>query len=139
VIRVYTQSTRTPFRLGYFMNLQRNQKGGSAVALIIVLAVFAYAVYVGLQYIPQRIESGTVDSILDSISENHKTTPVQNVSEILSAITRQLNVNQMDDLKDNFKVSKYRGTYIIKASYERELNLGYEIKKIQYEKTRTLE
>jgi hypothetical protein len=121
------------------MNLQRNQKGGSAVALIIVLAVFAYAVYVGLQYIPQRIESGTVDSILDSISENHKTTPVQNVSEILSAITRQLNVNQMDDLKDNFKVSKYRGTYIIKASYERELNLGYEIKKIQYEKTRTLE
>ncbi len=121
------------------MNLQRNQKGGSAVALIIVLAVFAYAVYVGLQYIPQRIESGTVDSILDSIAENHKTTPVQNVSEILSAITRQLNVNQMDDMKDNFQVSKYRGTYIIKASYERELNLGYEIKKIQYEKTRTLE
>jgi hypothetical protein len=121
------------------INIQRNQKGGSAIALIIVLAVFAYAVYVGLQYIPQRIESGTVDSILDSIAENHKTTPVQNVSEILSAITRQLNVNQMDDLKDNFKVSKYRGTYIIKASYERELNLGYEIKKIQYEKTRTLE
>jgi len=121
------------------MNLQRNQKGGSAVALIIVLAVFAYAVYVGLQYIPQRIESGTVDSILDSIAENHKTTPVQNVSEILSAITRQLNVNQMDDMKDNFKVSKYRGTYIIKASYERELNLGYEIKTIQYEKSRTLE
>jgi hypothetical protein len=121
------------------MNLQRNQKGGSAIALIIVLAIFAYAVYVGLQYIPQRIESGTVDSILDSIAENHKTTPVQNVSEILSAITRQLNVNQMDDMKDNFKVSKYRGTYIIKASYERELNLGYEIKKIQYEKTRTLE
>jgi hypothetical protein len=121
------------------INIQRNQKGGSAIALIIVLAVFAYAVYVGLQYIPQRIESGTVDSILDSIAENHKTTPVQNVSEILSAITRQLNVNQMDDMKDNFKVSKYRGTYIIKASYERELNLGYEIKKIQYEKTRSLD
>ena len=121
------------------MNIQSKQKGASAIVFIIVLAIFAYAVYVGLQYIPQRIESGSVDSILDSIAENHKTTPVQNVSEILSAINRQLNVNQMDDMKDNFKVSKYRGTYIIKVSYERELNLGYEIKTIQYEKTRTLE
>ena len=121
------------------MNIQSKQKGASAIVFIIVLAIFAYAVYVGLQYIPQRIESGSVDSILDSIAENHKITPVQNVSEILSAITRQLNVNQMDDMKDNFKVSKYRGTYIIKVSYERELNLGYEIKTIQYEKTRTLE
>ena len=121
------------------INLQRKQKGASAIGLIIVLAVFAYAVYVGLQYIPQRIESGTVDSILDSIVQNHQTTPIQNTSEILSAINRQLSVNQMNDMKDNFHVSKYRGTYIIKVSYERELNLGYEIKKIQYEKARTLE
>ena len=121
------------------MNIQSKQKGASAIVFIIVLAIFAYAVYVGLQYIPQRIESGSVDSILDSIVENHKTTPVQNVSEILSTITRLLNVNQMDDMKENFKVSKYRGTYIIKVSYERELNLGYETKTIQYEKTRTLE
>ena len=77
----------------------------------------------------ESIESGTADSILDSIVQNHKTTPVQNVSEILSAITRQLNVNQMDDMKDNFHVSKYRGNYMIKVSYERELNLGYETKK----------
>ena len=121
------------------INLQRKQKGASAIGFIIVLAIFGFAVYVGLQYIPQRIESGSVDSILDSIVENHKTTPVQNVSEILSTITRLLNVNQMDDMKENFKVSKYRGTYIIKVSYERELNLGYETKTIQYEKTRTLE
>ena len=121
------------------MNIQSKQKGASAIVFIIVLAILGFAVYVGIQYVPQRIESGTVDSILDSIVENHKTTPVQNVSEILSTITRLLNVNQMDDMKENFKVSKYRGTYIIKVSYERELNLGYEIKTIQYEKTRTLE
>jgi archaellum component FlaF (FlaF/FlaG flagellin family) len=120
-------------------NLKSKQKGASAIVLIIVLAIFGFAVYVGLQYIPQRIESGTVDSILDSIVENHKNTPVQNVSEILSAINRQLSVNQMNDMKDNFRVSKYRGTYTIKVSYERELNLGYETKKIQYEKTRILE
>ena len=121
------------------MDLQRKQKGASAIVFIIVLAIFGFAVYVGIQYIPQRIESGTVDSILDSIVETHKTTPVQNVGEIQSSITRLLNVNQMDDMKDYFKVSKNRGTYIVKVSYERELNLGYETKTIQYEKTRTLE
>ena len=121
------------------MNIQSKQKGASAIVFIIVLAIFGFAVYVGIQYIPQRIESGTVDSILDSIVENHKTTPVQNVSEILGTITRLLNVNQMDDMKENFKVSKYRGTYNIKVSYERELNLGYETKTIKYEKSRTLE
>ena len=121
------------------MNIQSKQKGASAIVFIILLAIFGFAVYVGIQYVPQRIESGTVDSILDSIVENHKTTPVQNVSEILSTIARLLNVNQMDDMKENFKVYKYRGNYTIKVSYERELNLGYETKIIQYEKSRTLE
>ena len=121
------------------LNVKSRQKGASAVVLIIMLAILGFAVYVGLQYIPQRIESGTVDSILDSIVENHKTTPVQNTSEILNAINRQLSVNEMNDMRDNFHLSKYRGTYIIKVSYERELNLGYETKIIQYEKTRSLE
>jgi archaellum component FlaF (FlaF/FlaG flagellin family) len=121
------------------LNMQRKQRGASAIVLIIMLAIFGFAVYVGIQYIPQRIESGTVDSILDSIVENHKTTPVQSANEILSAVTRQLNVNQMNDMKDKFQVSKYRGTYTIKVSYERELNLVYETKTIQYEKTRVLE
>jgi len=120
-------------------NLKNKQKGASVIVLIIVLAIFGFAVYVGLQYIPQRIESSNVDSILDSIVQNHKATPVQNVDDILSAITRQLNVNEMDDMKDNFHVSKNGGKYTIKVGYERELNLGYETKKIQYEKTRTLE
>jgi hypothetical protein len=42
------------------------QKGASAISVIIVLAIFGYAVFIGLQYIPQSIESGTVDSIKKS-------------------------------------------------------------------------
>jgi hypothetical protein len=42
-------------------NLKSKQKGASAIVLVIVLAIFGFAVYVGLQYIPQRIESGTVE------------------------------------------------------------------------------
>lgn len=117
------------------MNIQRKQKGGSAIVLVIILALFGYVVYVGLQYIPQLIESRTVDSILTSIQSAHQTTPVQDIREIRNSINRQLNVNQMSDMVDKFHVSKDLGIYTIKVSYERELNLGYEMKQIQYMKT----
>ena len=105
---------------------------------MIVLAIFGYAVFVGLQYIPQSIESGTVDSILDSVEQNHKTNPAQNVNEIKNSIHRQLVVNQMNDMKDLFQVTRNGAIYTIKVNYERELNLGYQTKKIQYVKTRIL-
>ena len=120
------------------MNMQRKQKGASAIGLIIMLAILGYGVYVGLQYIPQYMESGTLNSILDGIEANHKINPVRSVYEIQTTINRQLDVNQMNDMKDNFYVTQNGGTYTIEVSYERELNLGYEKKKMKYEKTRTL-
>jgi len=121
------------------MNLQNRQKGASAIVVIIILVILGYAVYVGLQYAPLSIESGTVDSILDNIEQKHYAVPIEDVNEIQRAIDRQLLVNQMKDLKSSFHISKYRGSYTIKVSYERDLNLGYKIKKIKYEKARTLE
>ena len=120
------------------MNMQRKQKGSSVIGLIITLAILGYVVYVGLQYIPQYIESGTVNSILDNIEANHKASPVRSVYEITEAINRLLNVNEMNDMKDNFHVRQDGGKYIIEVSYERELNLGYEKKLMKYEKTLTL-
>jgi hypothetical protein len=49
-------------------------------------------------------------------------------------IDKQLNMNQMNDLKDNFKVTQDGDRYIIKVSYERELNLVYKKKPVTYEK-----
>ena len=121
------------------MIFKKRQKGASAIALIMVLAIMGYAVFVGLQYIPQMIESQTVDSILESIQKNHAKTPVQNFSEIQNSIDRQLNINQMNDMKDKFHVSQYRGDYTIKVTYERELNLGYTRKTVPYEKTLVLD
>ncbi len=120
------------------MHMQSTQKGASAIGLIIILAILGFGIYVGLQYIPQFIESGTVDSILYNIEQNHKTTPVRGANEILSSISRQLDVNQMNDMKDKFYVTQYGGTYTIKVSYERELNLLYKTKLMKYEKTLTL-
>ena len=55
-----------------------------------------------------------------------------------SMIDKQLNMNSMDDMQDNFTVTQVDETYIVKVSYERELNLIYEKKPIKYEKSLTL-
>ena len=120
------------------MNIQRTQKGNSAIGLIISLAILGYVVYVGLQYIPQFIESGTVNSILDNVEQHHKTTSFRSVNDILSAISTQLEVNEMNDMMDNFHVRQNGGNYIIEVNYERKLNLGYEKKLMKYDKTVTL-
>jgi uncharacterized membrane protein len=114
---------------------QKMQRGASAIVSIIILAIIGAGAYIGLQYIPQYIEASTVDSILGNIEKAHHKSPVINADAIRKMIGNQLNMNQMDDLRDSFKVKQDGDTYIIKVSYERDLNLIYEKKPIKYEKT----
>ncbi|HAJ91443.1 MAG TPA: hypothetical protein DCO71_02270 [Gammaproteobacteria bacterium] len=114
---------------------QRTQRGASAFTLIIILAIIGTGTFIGLQYIPQYIEASTVDSILSSIETAHEEKPVSSANSLRSMLNKQLDVNQMDDLRDSFKVTQDDEIYIVEASYERELNLIYEKKLIKYEKT----
>jgi hypothetical protein len=116
----------------------RTQRGASAIVLIIILAIIGAGAYIGLQYIPQYIEAGTVDSILDSIERAHEEKPVSSVQGIRSMIDKQLDMNQMDDMRDSFKVTQDEEIFIIKVNYERELNLIYEKQPMKYEKSLTL-
>jgi uncharacterized membrane protein len=116
----------------------RTQRGASSVILIIILAILGAGVYIGLQYLPQYIEAGTVDSILGSVQKAYDKSPVNSVDSIQDTIDKQLNVNQMNDLKDSFKVTQDGEEYIVRVSYERELNLIYKKKPVKYEKTLTL-
>ena len=111
------------------------QHGASSIVLIIILALLGAGVYIGLQYLPQYIEAGTVDSILGSVEKAYDKSAVNSVKSIQDMIDKQLNMNQMNDLKDNFKVTQDGDGYIIKVSYERELNLIYEKKPVKYEKS----
>jgi uncharacterized membrane protein len=111
------------------------QRGASSIVLIIILALLGAGVYIGLQYLPQYIEAGTVDSILGSVEKAYDKSAVNSVKSIQDMIDKQLNMNQMNDLKDNFKVTQDGEEYLIKVSYERELNLLYEKKPVKYEKT----
>ena len=117
---------------------QRTQRGASAIGIIIILAIIGAGAYIGLQYIPQYIEAGTVDSILSNIEQAHEETPVSSANNIRNMIEKQLDINQMDDLGDSFKVTQDEEIYVVTVSYERELNLIYEKKPMKYEKSITL-
>jgi Tfp pilus assembly major pilin PilA len=121
------------------MSVQNRQQGGSAIGLMIFLAVFAYGVFIAIQYVPQYIESATVKRILDNIADTHHKERLKDERAVSSAINKQLYINQMNDLENSFTVTPSRGHYIITVHYERELNLLYTNKKMLYEETVTLE
>jgi hypothetical protein len=118
--------------------IQKKQQGASTVVVIIILALIGVGVYIGLQYIPQAIESGTVDTILESLETKHRESPFTSAHDVQKAINRQLDINQMEDLRDNFKVMEKGDAYVVTVTYERELNLIYEKRTIQTSKSVTL-
>lgn len=114
-----------------------NQKGGALVTLII-LALAAYGVFVGIQYVPLHIEATSVNSILESIGGSHRASPLSSVSEVEAKIKNLLNINEMRELEDKFQVRQHLGDFIIEVQYERKLNLLFENRVIQYDKSLTL-
>lgn len=117
------------------MNMQSKQKGGSTLGLIIGLTIIAYGTYIAIQYLPQYVESSAVGSILSSVAKSHKTKPFSNTRAVRSALEKQLDVNQLNDLKDSFIIIPGDNMFTIRASYERELNLVYTRKTMKYEKS----
>ena len=101
------------------------QRGGSTVGLLIVLALIGAAVFFGMQYIPQYMQAGQVDSILESIEEANEATAMTPES-VRVMIGKHLQVNGLQDLSDAFEVKKKDGKIIVTAKIDRELNLIYE-------------
>ncbi|MDH3789176.1 MAG: DUF4845 domain-containing protein [Xanthomonadales bacterium] len=120
------------------MSKRITQQGNSAIGFILFLAVIGYGIFVGIQYVPQYIESNTVRTILDNLQKKSKMAPLGTISAVESAIDNQLYINQMADMKDSFNVMQNRGDYVVTVKYERELNLLYGTKKMVYEKSVTL-
>lgn len=114
------------------------QAGASAVGTVILLAIAAYAVYVGIQYVPQMIESSSVGSILNSIEHEHRAEPMRSAQALRAKVDNHLSINQLNHLKDSFNVREFGNEYIIEVSYERQLNLLYETRTVKYENSLTL-
>lgn len=115
-------------------HLPKTQRGASAIFTFIVLALLAYGVYLGIQYVPQAIEASAIDSILRSVKTEHQTEPLTSEQEVKAKVISLLNINEMNDMTKNLKVRRGAGTITIKISYDREINLGLKKHPMHYEK-----
>lgn len=116
-----------------------NQVGASAIGTVLLLVILAYGIFVGIQWVPQIIESSSVDSVLNSIESTHRSDPVRSAQAARTLIDNHLQINQMQDLKEVFTVREWANDYVIEVSYERQLNLLYETRTLHYEKSLTLD
>lgn len=111
------------------------QQGASPIVLLIILAIIGVGVYIGMQYIPQKMERGAVDTLMSNIEKNHASTPFGSKQEIESQIANKLNIEGMNDMLNTFTVTEENDGYVVTAKYKRELNLIYTTKPVLYEKT----
>jgi len=118
--------------------MQGQQRGISAIGLIITLIVIGYGAFVAVQYAPQVIEAQTVQSIFDTLKKENDTEKFNNAGAVKSAWAKLLNINEMNDLKDSLEIDQYQGKFTLKVGYDRELDLLYQKKTLHYEKTMTL-
>ena len=114
-------------------NIPNKQRGGSPVLVIIVLAVLAYGVFIGIQYVPQWTEARSIRSILDSAQSSQATEPLRSEQAVSGKIIRMLQVNELNDMTDAFKVTRTGEGFLVEFSYERELNFGWEKKAIRHQ------
>lgn len=113
-------------------------EGGSAIGNLFLLVVLAYGIFLGIQWVPQLLESGTVTGILNSLKENYRVDTDTGIGGVEAAIAKQLDVNSLHDLQDHFTVKQNGRAYLVTISWERELNLLYARKTLKYEKKITL-
>jgi hypothetical protein len=114
--------------------LPLQQRGASAIGTIIMLAILGYGVFVGFQYVPQAIESRSIDSILETVDNASKSGSINSVQAAQERVVSLLQINEMNDMTDAFKVTERDGRITVTFSYERELNLLYKIQPMPYKK-----
>jgi len=112
--------------------LPAKQKGASAIGTIIILAVLGFAIFVGIQYVPQMIESKSIGSVLRTMEETQATDRVSTVVDARNKVIKLLQINEMNDMIDHFTVEKGDGGIMISFSYDRELNLIYKKQVMKY-------
>lgn len=113
------------------------QRGSAAFTIILVL-IAAYAAFLGIQYVPIKVEASSMDSILDSLVASQKASPARDASAVSTKIESSLYVNQMSDMKKHFDIYEQRGEVTVTVKYERELNMGYGTRIVRYDKSISL-
>jgi hypothetical protein len=114
--------------------LPEKQKGASIFVNIILIALLGVGGYIGFQYVPQAIESKSIDSILSNLATSQTTDPVNSVAAATEKLTKMLQINEINDMNENFTVKRLSGKIIVEFRYDRELDLIYKKHTMHYEK-----
>lgn len=114
-------------------NLRQKQKGG-AILTLIVLLLLGYGIWISIQYVPQVIESKAIESIFDTMRTDQGVEAIQTEGEAKAKVIRLLQINEMSEMAKNLKVSRGADTINVRISYDRELNLGFKVQPMHYEK-----
>ena len=117
---------------------RKAQRGASAIVVLLVLAVLGLGVFFALQLVPPDMGSSQVEPILESVQRGYDEAPVSSVREVQELISRRLDINEMQDLRDAFTVKRKDRGFEITVSYERTLDLIYEQRPMPYHKTLVL-
>ena len=120
------------------MKKRIKRQQGSAAFTIIILLVIAYGFFLGIQYVPIKVESSEMDSILDGLQASQKANPARDAGSVWAKVNNSLYINQATDMKQHFDVYEQSGKVDVTVKYEREINMGFGVRKIQYEKSVTL-
>lgn len=111
---------------------------GSAFFTILIILVLGYAAFLAIQYVPLKVESSEMDSILESLQATQKANPARDVPSVWAKIDNSLYINQATDMKQHFDVYERSGAIVVTVKYEREMNMGYGVKRILHEESVTL-
>lgn len=122
----------------YRVGAPARQFGKSAIGNLLVLALIAFGIWVGIQYIPQRIEAGAMRTMLDRVQQRHNGTPFEDDRDLWSVINAQLSVNDMRDMQAHVKTQWDQDAATVTVSYDRELNLIFTTKTMEYRETLVL-
>lgn len=117
----------------------RQKQDGGAITSLMILAIIAYIIYVGIQYVPLYIESSSVDSILHTVADTNRKERLASESDVRTALDKQLYINEMRDFKGTFSVVPIPDGFRLTARYERQLNLLFKRMQIPFEKSVTLQ
>lgn len=111
---------------------KRSQAGKSVIGNLVVLAILAVGIFAAIQYVPQKIEAGTVNTILDQLEQRHASSPFRDDQDVWAVIDRNLSLNEMRDMKSSFRTAWNGRTVTVTVDYERELNLVFKTIIIPY-------
>lgn len=100
------------------MRTHNNQKGMTAVGLMLLLACIAFVTLIALKIIPIYLDSFNVDDVLKTMKDERGLGDKPN-SEMVRMIMKRLDINMVTDVTpEDIYIEKIKDVIIIEADYE---------------------